>query len=257
MPRRVDNTTIGGGNGEFVTTQWSQILSVDAAEDEKQRLLLDNLTRTYWKPVYCYIRRKGHSNDRAKDLTQGFFCDVVLGGSLIQRADRSKGRFHKFLLAAVECYLADQHRKKTCKRRLPPGAMMSLDSDDMGELPAATADLNPSEVFDYARATQLLDEALKQVKEQCLRTNKGVHWRLFDEKVLRPIMHGTPGPSFADLCGHYGIRDERVASNMVITVKRCFRRVLDNLLRQHGGKDSALEDEYRDLFRHLGADGAG
>jgi len=257
MVRPSDNTGMGGGNEEFSTTQWSQILGVRTSEGETERRLLEGLLRRYWKPVYCYLRRKGHSNDRAKDLTQGFFCDVVLRGSLLQRADQSKGRFRSFLLAALECYLADQHREKTAQCRLPPGALVSLELQDMAELPAATADLNPAETFDYAQATMLLDEALQQVEEQCVRTGKEVHWRLFEEKVLEPIRRGTAGPSFAELCTRYRIRDEHAASNMVITVKRCFHRVLDDLLRQRAGTDSTLEEEYYDLFRHVSGDGAG
>jgi len=196
MTRRSDNTTIGGENEDFRTTQWPQIFSVTGADEQKKKLLLDNLLQRYWKPVYCYLRRKGHANDRAKDLTQGFFCDVVLNGSLLRRADRSKGRFRGFLLAALECYLADQQRHRTAKCRLPPGVLMSLDADALAELPAVTADLGPAETFHYAWATEILDEALRQVEEQCLRTGKDVHWRLFQEKVLHPIRDGAPGPSF-------------------------------------------------------------
>lgn len=257
MSRPYENTAIGGGNEEFQTTQWSQILHIDTADQEKSRLLLDGLAMKYWKPVYCYIRHKGHPNDRAKDLTQGFFCDIVLSSSLLKRADKSKGRFRKFLLAALECYLADEHRRKASRRRSPTGVLASLDSDDMPELPATAAGLDPSEAFNYAWATQILDEALAQLEQQCMSAGKEVHWRLFQQKVVDPIMTGGPGPSFIELCGRYGIRDEHTASNMVITVKRSFRRVLDDLLRRHVSRDSEIEDEYRDLFRHIGGDGAG
>jgi len=219
--------------------------------------LLGHLLRRYWKPVYCYIRCERHSNDQAKDLTQGFFCDVVLRGSLLKRADPSKGRFRTFLLKALKCYLADQRRHKTARRRRPPGAVLSLDSEDLTELPAATAGLNPVETFDYAQATVVLDETLRQVEAWCVRRRKEVYWRLFQEKVLEPIRTGTPGPSFAELCARYGIRDEHAASNMVITVKRAFRRVLDELLCRQAGSDSTLEDEYRALFQHIGGRGAG
>jgi DNA-directed RNA polymerase specialized sigma24 family protein len=256
MPRFSGNTTVGSGDGEFLTTQWSQILHAGTADGERQRLLLDNLARRYWKPVYCYIRRKGHSNDCAKDLTQGFFCDVVLNSSLVKRADQGRGRFRQFLLTAIECYLADQHRKKTAKRRLPLGGLASLDVDGMPDLPATVGDLEPSAAFNYGWATQVLDETLSQVRQQCARAHKEVHWRLFQEKVVRPIMEGTPGPSFADLCSLFGIRDEHTASNMIITVKRCFRRVLDDLLTRQAGRDSALEDEYHDLLHYLGKGGA-
>ena len=40
-------------------------------------MIVDRLLRRYWKPVYCYLRHKGYSNENAKDLTQGFFETVA------------------------------------------------------------------------------------------------------------------------------------------------------------------------------------
>jgi len=34
---------------------------------------MGEMLKTYWKPVYCYLRCKGYDNEQAKDLTQGFF----------------------------------------------------------------------------------------------------------------------------------------------------------------------------------------
>jgi len=252
-----DHTTIGGTQEGFLTTEWSQILTTGTADSQKHRLVLEHIMRRYWKPVYCYLRRKGHSNDQAKDLTQGFFCDIVLSSRLIQRADKAKGRFRTFLLTALECYLVDQQRSKLAKRRSPKGMVVSLDDTDMPELPSAAKELDPSQMFSYVWATQILDEALAEVERQCLCTHKETHWRLFQEKVILPMMDNRPGPAWADLCRRHGVPDERTASNMTITVKRCFRRVLEDLLGRQGGHASDLQEEFHSLFRHMGRPGAG
>ena len=82
-------TSIGGVGEAFLTTHWSLIEKAQSSE-EGSRELIGLLLKKYWKPVYCYLRRKGYDNEQAKDLTQGFFHEVVLGRGLIKKADQSK-----------------------------------------------------------------------------------------------------------------------------------------------------------------------
>ena len=67
----------GGARQRFLTTQWSLIENIKSGEDQ-DKLLIGFLLEEYWKPVYCYLRRTGHDNEQAKDLTQAFFHEVVL-----------------------------------------------------------------------------------------------------------------------------------------------------------------------------------
>ena len=97
--REKDQTDMGGERETFLTTHWSLIEDVQSGDD-KDRALIGLLLDKYWKPVYCYLRRKGYNNEQAKDLTQGFFHEVVLSRELVRRADQSKGRFRSFLLHA-------------------------------------------------------------------------------------------------------------------------------------------------------------
>ena len=87
-----DQTDMGGLRESFLTTHWSLIDGIQKHQD-KDRLLISLLLERYWKPVYCYLRRKGYHNEEAKDLTQGFFHEIVLNRCLVERADSSKGRF--------------------------------------------------------------------------------------------------------------------------------------------------------------------
>ena len=57
----------------FHTTQWSVILS--AAEDSSAAL--ERLCRTYWRPLYGYARRAGHSQHTAEDMVQGFLAKLL------------------------------------------------------------------------------------------------------------------------------------------------------------------------------------
>jgi len=79
--RRNDRTDMGGIGESFLTTHWSLIEAVKKDRD-KDKALIGLLLERYWKPVYCYLRRKGQGNEEAKDLTQAFFHEIVLNRHL-------------------------------------------------------------------------------------------------------------------------------------------------------------------------------
>jgi len=118
VPEYHDETDIGGKGGTFLTTHWSLVEYIQS-DGDKNRELIGLLLDRYWKPVYCYLRHKGYDNEEAKDLTQGFFHEVVLNRNLIQRADQSKGRFRTFLLHALDQHLLNEKRRRTTQKRSP------------------------------------------------------------------------------------------------------------------------------------------
>ena len=239
---------MGEGKGEFQTTHWSEIQNADTRDETHRRIVIDSLMRRYWKPVYCYLRRKGYANEPAKDLTQGFFHEIVLGHELIQQADQAKGRFRTFLLTAIDRYASSVYRRDTAKKRMPTGIMVQLEDIKPPGLPSAESEAVPEEVFNYAWAAALLDEVLAKVRDEYCGTGKATHWEVFRAKVLAPIMNNTEAPSLAEICTRYGIGSEAKASNMIVTVKRRFRTVLTRSLRQYVQSGSEVEDELNALF---------
>ena len=68
--RPEDKTDMGGLQEAFLTTHWSLVDNIDTSDDgDKNRAMIGLLLKRYWKPVYCYLRRKGYDNEQAKDLT--------------------------------------------------------------------------------------------------------------------------------------------------------------------------------------------
>ncbi len=126
MPGYQDQTDMGGIREAFLTTHWSLVEHIQS-DDDKDRALIGLLLDRYWKPVYCYLRHKGYVNEDAKDLTQGFFHEVVLNKDLVGRADQSKGRFRTFLLHALDQYLSNEKRRQTTQKRSPKGKLVSFD----------------------------------------------------------------------------------------------------------------------------------
>ena len=158
-----DQTDIGGLHGKFMTTHWSLIDHIQAKPDKNQALI-GLLLEKYWKPVYCYLRRKGYDNEQAKDSTQGFFHEVVLNHELVQRADPSKGRFRAFLLHALNQYLINETKKSNVRRRIPKDKLIPLDKIDEYNLPQIVQDSAPETAYNYAWASALLDRILQTAK---------------------------------------------------------------------------------------------
>ena len=91
--RHDDYTNIGGTGEAFLTTHWSLINEAGSSDEEKNRTLVSLLLSRYWKPVYCYLRRKGFDNEKAKDLTQGFFMKSFWSSTSLKKQMRQKDGF--------------------------------------------------------------------------------------------------------------------------------------------------------------------
>ena len=63
--------------GRFPTTQWHLVLIAGEGLSRESQEALATLCRTYWYPLYGFIRRQGYPPEEAKDLTQGFFTRLL------------------------------------------------------------------------------------------------------------------------------------------------------------------------------------
>jgi DNA-directed RNA polymerase specialized sigma24 family protein len=246
-----ERTSMGGKGGSFQTTHWTVIKAVRSADGSQARALLGELLKTYWKPVYCYLRRRGFDNDQAKDLTQSFFQEVVLGRELVRSADPAKGRFRTLLLTALERYLTSEHRKQTAKKRLPKDGLIPLEWAQMAELPAVVQNLTCEDSFHYTWVTELLDTLLAEVKHECVHCGMDLHWKLFESRVLQPVLEERKPPALADLCSMCGIEEATKASNMIFAVKRRFQAALKRHLHQSVAGETQIDEEIEELARFL------
>ena len=252
MARKIgDRTSMGGKGGSFQTTHWTAIKAIRSADSTQAQVLLGELIKSYWKPVYCYLRRRGFDNDSAKDLTQGFFEEVVLGRKLVRSADPAKGRFRTLLLTALDCYLASEYRRRTAHKRLPKDGLVPMEWAQMTELPAAVQNLTCEDFFHYTWVTELLDTLLAEVKDECVHHGMELHWKLFEDRVLQPILEDGKPPALADLCSTYGIREATTASNMVFAVKRRLQAALKRHMRQSVAGDTEIAEEIEELAQFL------
>ncbi len=243
-----DQTSMGGTGGVFLTTHWS-LIEDSKSDDDRSRALIGLLLDLYWKPVYFYLRRKGHNNEEAKDLTQGFFHEVVLNRALIQKADQSKGRFRSFLLHALEQYLIDQRHKQNAQKRIPKDRLVSLDTVEAPVFPHVHPDMTAEESYNYGWMSALLDRVLSNVETKCHEQDMSIHWNIFNDRVVLPILKQQASPSLEAVCEKYGIADRKKASNMTITVKRCFQAVLQEHVRNTVISDDQTREELQEIMK--------
>jgi len=153
--------------GEFATTHWSQVLAVGQHDAARAADALEQLCRTYWRPLYAYVRRRGYPQDAAEDLTQEFFARL-LAGDYLARADPHKGRFRSFLLTGIKYLLADEQDKAHRLKRGGGVQTVSLDVESAESRyrmePADT--LTPERVFERAWVATVLERAADRLREE-------------------------------------------------------------------------------------------
>src|SRR5207253_7068769 len=130
-----------GQNGAvaFATTHWSIVLTAQS-ELPAAREALEKLCRTYWRPLYAFVRYQGYSHEEAEDLTQGFFA-VLLERKGLDTLRAEKGRLRSFLLVSLKHFLADEHRRAIAIKRGKGQRLIPLEELCNG----AEADLEPSD----------------------------------------------------------------------------------------------------------------
>ena len=147
-----EETSLGGSGASFRTTRWT-ILG---------HRKLDELIQLYWKPVYVYLRRKGHGIEDAKDFTQSFFTKF-LEKDYASQADRSRGRFRNFLRACVDHFVSNELDRARAQKR-GGGNVLSLDLESAERL--LSNDDPPDRQFNTQWAQAILDESLAELARE-------------------------------------------------------------------------------------------
>ena len=123
------------GPAAFTTTHWSVVLQAQGESPAAQEALED-LCRTYWRPIYGFVRREGARPEEAKDITQGFFA-LILERKDFSSVRQEKGRLRSFLLAALKHFMANERRDAATIKRGGGRTLLPLDeaeSYDVSEL---------------------------------------------------------------------------------------------------------------------------
>lgn len=238
----------------FPTTRWPQLQAYGGADAAERQTIITYLAEKYRPPVFSWLCYSGYSEDAADELTQSFFCDIVLQRDLTRRADQEKGHFRTFLLNALKNHITDEHRRGGAKRRKPEGARLSIDGEEAVQV-ASTA-RSPAEAFHHAWVCNLLHDVIQGLEQEYEQKNLRTHWEVFREKILDPILEGAPAPSYESLRIKYGIPSTGKAAAMTTTVKRRFRSFLREAIRPHVASEADIDAEIAELLHIFSRSGA-
>jgi RNA polymerase sigma-70 factor (ECF subfamily) len=222
------------------------VLAAGQETSSEKSQALERLCRTYWYPLYAFVRRRGYPPDEAQDLTQSFFLRL-LDRQYLKAVDRTKGKFRSFLLASLEHFLANEWRRSQAQKRGGKMTFISLDDDSAErqyvQVPATG--LSPEQLYEQQWATALLEQVLSRLRAEFVTEGKG---ELFEQ--LKVYLTGEKQGAYAETAA----RLKTTEGSLKMGVSR-LRHRYGTLLREEIANTVArpedVEEELRALFAAL------
>jgi RNA polymerase sigma-70 factor (ECF subfamily) len=199
-----------GGVGQtlFATTHWSVVLATAGEDSPQATAALEHLCRTYWYPLYAFVRREGCSPPDAQDHTQEFFARLLARNSLAHVGPQ-KGKFRSFLLAALRHFLADQRALARALKRGGGAGCLSLDAQSAEERyrlePVDRMDAE--KIYERRWAMTLLEQALTRLRDENVAAGKT---ELFER--LRSFVAGEGDVSGGEAAAQLGLTESALKS---------------------------------------------
>jgi RNA polymerase sigma-70 factor (ECF subfamily) len=239
------------GLAPFPGTHWSLVGRAGRSGGAARREALQSLLVRYQLPLVSHLRlRLGFDADTAADVFQGFVQSQVLEKELLANADRDKGRFRTFLLTALDRYAFNWVRADAARARSIPTAC----GTDAPPVAAPDAE-GPDRQFTASWARQVVSEALARMRQECDAHGRPDVWAVFDARVSRPILEDTAPVPYAELVDRHHFVSPAQASNVLITGKRMFVRILRRVVGEYEREDE-VDSEIATLRTLLSEGGA-
>lgn len=239
--------TLQEGGAGFASTHWSVVLrAAQSQSSDTTRDAMSVLCRSYWPPLYTFLRRRGYPPADAKDLVQGFFVHLLEHDTL-SRADREKGRLRTFLLGAMQYFVANE-RARTLKRG-GGQPLVSLDAD-LAAVEASiqtSGDGEPDAFYDRKWAATLADRAWERLETAYAKEGKQA-WL----ETLKPVMFGGSVTPLSQ--EQLAVQLGQSPSTLRVSLHRLrerYRRILREEVARTVSTPSEVDEEMSYLLRVL------
>ena len=237
------------GREYFATTHWSVVLTAQRSDSTRAQAALSNLCRTYWYPLYVFVRRQGQNPHDAQDLTQEFFARL-LAKNYLAEVVRGRGRFRSFLLTACKHFLANEWDRARAAKRGGGRTTISLNQTDAeGRYQLEPPDTATAEkIFDRRWATTLLDQVLNRLREEYVHAEKLALY----EALKGCLTVESRAAPFGQLAAQLDMSEGavKVAAHRL---RQRYRAVLREEIAQTVSSPAEVEEELRHLFAALGS----
>jgi RNA polymerase sigma factor (sigma-70 family) len=226
----------------FTTTHWSVVLEAQGESPAAQEAL-EKLCRTYWRPIYAFLRRQGFRPEEAEDITQGFFAQL-LERRKFSALRKEKGRLRSYLLGALKYFLADERRRAMAIKRgkgqglIPLEELRADEQIHMEPSDPMTAEM----IYERRWALTVLERVLRRLKDEYVAAGNAA---LFDS--FKELLPDEPGsPSQAEIATQLGMTE-----NAVRQAFYRFRQRYQSILREEIAPTVATPGDIEDELRHL------
>ncbi|HSJ04409.1 MAG TPA: hypothetical protein VK956_18215 [Verrucomicrobium sp.] len=161
------------GGQVFPMTRWSLVANAREEGDLDATSALEELCRTYWPPLYAYLRRTGHSAHDSEDYTQGFLLSLIQDESLV-RADPQRGRLRSFLLGGLKRYVGRVLRDGNRLKRGGGVERFSLDAVEAEQRYESLLvdEITPEHLYDRMWVSTLVAGVLKRLEKEMTESGK-------------------------------------------------------------------------------------
>lgn len=205
---------------------------------------LEELCRTYWFPLYAYVRRRGHAKVDAEDLVQAFFARF-LAKNYLEGLSEERGRFRAFLLAALKNFLINDWKKSQRLKRGRGETALSLDWEtaDTKFQVAATNEPSPDRAFDREWAVALLGKVIERLQAECAADGKA---KLFEQLKIF-LAAGKGEAAHAEVANALGM-EEGAVRVAVHRLRKRYRQLLRDEIANTLSDPAMVDEEMRALF---------
>jgi DNA-directed RNA polymerase specialized sigma24 family protein len=238
-----------GALAALPATRWSVVAKAGDRARESWSDALGELIQLY-RPVLVrhLVFQLRVSSDRAEDLVQTFLHEKLLEQNILSLASSKKGRLRSFILKVFSNFALSQVRAQRAQKRRPSSPDAER-LDDLPERPSGEAPL--ADAFDALWARQVLARTLERMRKECQSKERQMLWRVLEDRIVGPLLEHTEPMPYEELVARFGLRSPSEASNLLITAKRMFARVLRETVRETVTDEREVEAEILELRRVL------
>jgi DNA-directed RNA polymerase specialized sigma24 family protein len=228
-------------NADFPDTRWTLIEAVNQRDHPFREDALQQLARTYWRPVYAFLVKSGKSHEDAADITQGYFAEIILAKDIFAQADQSRGRLRSLVLVSLKNFLVDEFRQHKGEHE-----NRFLDISDLGhdERMSYNDDGEPDRIFDRRWALAVLQETMRRCEAQFRRNGKPEFWKAFELRDVRPSVSMTPPPPYEQVAKEACIPTAEQATYAVRTVRKRMVAMLRQIAVETADGPEDQQSEY-------------
>jgi RNA polymerase sigma-70 factor (ECF subfamily) len=226
----------------FTTTHWSIVLAARGSSPAAEAAL-EKLCRTYWRPIYGFVRRHGVGPEEAKDLTQGFFA-LLLERRDLDAVRKEKGRLRSYLLTSVKNFLTNERNRAMAIKRGQGQRLIPLaDLRERERVGFERAETLPADqIYERRWALSLLDQVLARLGDEYRAAG---NIQLFD-RLQKSLTDEPDRLSPADTA-----REFEMTESAVRQASYRLRQRYRQLLREEIAHTVMLPGDIEDELRHL------